>query len=58
MLILSRRINESIKIGDDITIKVLKVHGNQVSFGVTAPKHIDVHREEIYFKIQNEINQA
>lgn len=58
MLILTRRANESIKIGDDVTVSVLAIHGNQVRLGINAPKSIPVHREEIYQRIQAEKQQA
>jgi carbon storage regulator len=54
MLILTRKVGESIAIGDEITIKVLGIQGRQVRLGVVAPTYIPVHREEIYKKIQEE----
>jgi len=48
MLILTRRIQEAIMIGDDVSVMVLSVRGNQVRLGIDAPKHVEVHREEIY----------
>jgi carbon storage regulator len=54
MLILTRRERESLKIGDDVTITVLTVRGGQVRIGVAAPKHVPVHREEIYKRIRTE----
>ena len=54
MLILTRRISESIIIGDDVKITVLGVKGNQVRLGIDAPKDLSVHREEIYERIKHE----
>lgn len=53
MLILTRRVGESLMIGDDVTITVLGVKGNQVRIGVDAPKEVAVHREEILDRIEN-----
>lgn len=53
MLILTRRVNETLMIGDDVTLTVLEIRGNQVRLGVKAPKHISVHREEVYQKINS-----
>jgi carbon storage regulator len=56
MLILTRRVGETVMIGDDVTITVLGVKGNQVRVGINAPKHVAVHREEIYERIKREQN--
>ncbi len=54
MLILTRRVGESLMIGDDVNVTVLGIRGNQVRIGVNAPKNVSVHREEIYERIQQE----
>jgi len=58
MLILTRRVGETLMVGDDVSITVLGVKGNQVRIGVNAPKDVSVHREEIYLRIQEEAEQT
>lgn len=58
MLILSRKIDEKIKIGDNITITLIDVHGDQVKIGVEAPKNVKVFRQEVFDAIQNENKAA
>ena len=54
MLILTRRVGESLMIGDKVNVTVLGIKGNQVRIGVNAPKYVSVHREDIYQRIQQE----
>ena len=54
MLILTRRVGETVVIGDDVTVTVLGVKGNQVRLGVNAPREVTVHREEIFERIKRE----
>lgn len=58
MLILTRKSGESINIGSDITIRVLEIRGNQARLGIDAPRHIAVHREEIYQQVQKRNEMA
>jgi carbon storage regulator len=56
MLILTRRVGETVMIGNEVTVTVLAVKGNQVRIGVNAPKDVAVHREEIYDRIRREVD--
>ena len=58
MLILTRRVGETLMIGDEVSVTVLGVKGNQVRIGVNAPRDVSVHREEIYERIKQEQNDA
>jgi carbon storage regulator len=58
LLILTRRVNESLMIGDQITVTVLEVKGRQVRLGVNAPKEVPVHRKEVYERVQREMADA
>ena len=58
MLIISRRLDESIQIGDDITVTLLDIKGKQVRIGINAPDDVDVHREEIYERIQADLDST
>ncbi len=55
MLILTRRVGESLMIGDEVSVTILGVKGNQVRIGINAPKNVAVHREEIYQRIHHEL---
>ncbi|GAA5415664.1 translational regulator CsrA [Paraliobacillus ryukyuensis] len=58
MLVLTRKLNETIQIGEDIEIKVVDIDGDQIKLGISAPKHIEIHRKEIYLAIQEENSRA
>lgn len=58
MLVLTRRLKESIMIGDDIEISIVSIEGDQVKLGISAPKNVDIHRKEIYLSIQQENSSA
>jgi carbon storage regulator len=57
VLILTRRAGETLMIGDDISVTILGINGNQVRIGISAPRNVDVYREEIYVRIKNENSQ-
>ena len=54
MLILTRKVGETLMVGEDVTVTVMAVHGNQVRIGINAPRDVAVHREEIYDRVQAE----
>ncbi|ANC78597.1 carbon storage regulator CsrA [Fictibacillus phosphorivorans] len=58
MLVLTRKLQEAIKIGEDIELTVLSIDGDQVKLGISAPKYIEIHRKEVFLSIQQENNQA
>lgn len=58
MLVLTRKIGEKVMIGNDVTVTILGLFGNHVRLGINAPKSVDIHREEIYVKIQNETSDS
>jgi carbon storage regulator len=58
MLVLTRKLQEAIKIGDDIELTVLSIDGEQVKLGISAPKNIEIHRKEVFLAIQQENNEA
>ena len=57
MLILTRKVGESLLIGDDVSVTILNIRGNQIKVGIKAPKEVSVHREEIYQRIQQSKEQ-
>jgi len=58
MLVLTRRLDEAIQIGEDIEVKIVGIEGDQIKLGITAPREVDIHRKEIYLQIQEENKQA
>lgn len=58
MLVLTRKVGESVKIGDDIELKVLSIDGEQIKIGIDAPKEIAIHRKEVYLAIEQENSAA
>ena len=54
MLILTRKVNESLRVGDDVTLTVLGIKGGQIRIGINAPRDVEVHRQEVYERIQKE----
>jgi carbon storage regulator len=58
VLVLTRKLKEAIQIGDDIEITILAIQGDQVKLGINAPKHVEIHRKEVYLAIQNENSEA
>ncbi|WP_067843219.1 carbon storage regulator CsrA [Amphibacillus sediminis] len=58
MLVLTRKLNQSIQIGEEIEVKVVSIDGDQIKLGISAPKEVDIYRKEIYLEIQKENNQA
>lgn len=58
MLVLSRKVNESIQIGDNIEVKILSIEGDQIKLGIEAPMTVDIHRKEIYLDIQAQNKEA
>ncbi|KHF39625.1 carbon storage regulator CsrA [Halalkalibacter okhensis] len=58
MLVLSRKIKEAIQIGDDIELKIIAIEGDQVKIGIDAPRHVEIHRKEVYLAIQEENSAA
>jgi len=54
MLILTRRVGETVMVGNDVSVTIVGVRGNQIRIGINAPKHVPVHRKEVYERIQHE----
>lgn len=58
MLILTRKLGESIRIGDQVEVKIVAIEGDQIKLGINAPREIDIHRSEVYEAIRKENNEA
>ncbi|WP_426141608.1 carbon storage regulator CsrA [Pseudomonas sp. DWP3-1-2] len=58
MLVVTREVGETFSIGDDIVVQILSIQGNQVRFGITAPRHVKIHRAEVYRRIAQQLSQA
>ena len=58
MLVLTRKVNESLKVGDDVTVTVLGIKGGQIRIGISAPRDVAVHRQEVFERIQKEHCEA
>ncbi|MCL7746735.1 carbon storage regulator CsrA [Halalkalibacter alkaliphilus] len=58
MLVLSRKLKEAIQIGDNIELKIIAIEGDQVKIGIEAPRHVEIHRKEVYLAIQEENSAA
>jgi carbon storage regulator len=58
MLILTRRVGETVIVGNDVTVTIVGVKGNQIRIGISAPKNVSIHREEIYQRIRREQHQS
>lgn len=58
MLVLTRKIGETIQIGDQIEVTVLSIHGDQIKLGINAPKDVDIYRKEVYLSIKESNNEA
>ena len=58
MLVLTRRCNQSVKIGDDVEVTIIEIHGDQIRLGISAPRSLSVHRKEIWVQIQQQNHAA